>query len=97
MIIIQAWLWTVKAIDELDCGCSDVLRLLVMSHCVKICSVTNRLSMAKKIIQELYTYNKEIDPNVWIDVMMNVAYYSLNANLAKHNILNYLVIFLRNY
>jgi len=68
-----------------------------MSHCVKICSVTNRLSMAKKIIEELYTYNKEIDPNVWIDVTMNIAYYSLNANLAKYNLPNYFVICLHNY
>lgn len=65
-----------------------------MSHCVKICSVTNRLNMAKKIIQELYTYNKEIDRNIWIDVIMNIAYYSLHTNLAKFYIPNYFVIFL---
>lgn len=93
--MFQAWSWAYKAVNELHDKSSDCLKQLVLSHCVKVCSVTNKLSMAKNLMQDvLYICNKKVDANIWIDIVMNISHYSLHANLSKYNIQNYFVIFL---
>lgn len=47
--------------------------------------------MAKKLIDQLYTYEKDIDPNIYVDMLLNEACYSLKADLAKDSIDSYYV------
>lgn len=51
----------------------------------------NKLSTAKKLIDQLHTYKKEIDQNVHVDILLNEACYSLKADLAKDTINSYYV------
>jgi len=67
------------------------LKLLVISHAIRVCSVLNKLSTAKKLINQLHTYEKEIDQNIYVDMLLNEACYSLKADLAKDSINSYYV------
>jgi len=49
------------------------------------------LSTARKLINQLHTYEKEIDQNVDVDILLNIACYSLKADLAKDSINSYYV------
>jgi len=64
---------------------------LVISHAIRVCSVLNKLSTAKKLINQLHTYEKEIDENIYVDMLLNEACYSLKADLAKDSINSYYV------
>lgn len=88
-------MWAVKAVNELHDKSADFLKLLVISHVIKVCSVLNKLSMAKKLIDQVYTYDKDIDQNIHVDMLMNEACYSLKADLAKDSIPSYYVRILR--
>jgi hypothetical protein len=47
--------------------------------------------MAKKLIDQLYTYEKDIDQNIHVDMLLSEACYSLKADLAKDSIHSYYV------
>jgi len=49
------------------------------------------LSTAKKLIDQLHTYEKEIDQNIHVDMLLNEACYSLKADLARDSINSYYV------
>lgn len=83
-----------KAVYELHDRSGDVLKLLVISHTIRICSALNKLSTAKKLIDQLHTYDKEIDQNIHVDMLLNEAYYSLKADLAQDSIDSYYVRFI---
>lgn len=89
LIIFQAWSWALKAVNELHDNSADILKLLVISHAIKVCSVLNKLSTAKKLIDQLHTYDKEIDQNIHVDMLLNEACYSLKADLAADSICSY--------
>lgn len=80
--IFQAWSWVVKAINELHENSTDILKLRVISHAIKVCSEFNKLKTAKKLIDQLRLYNREIDQNIHVDLLLNETYYSLKTNLA---------------
>jgi len=90
-VIFKAWSWAVKAVYELRDKNADILKLLVISHAIRVCSVLNKLSTAKKLINQLHTYEKEIDQNIYVDMLLNEACYSLKADLAKDSINSYYV------
>lgn len=85
----ESWPWTIKAIDELNDESSEVLKLIVISHVIKVCSALNKLGMAKKLINQLHTYEQEIEQNIHIDMLLNEACYSLKADLVKDSISSY--------
>ncbi|CAI6343297.1 unnamed protein product [Macrosiphum euphorbiae] len=87
----EAWSWAVKAVYELRDKSADILKLLVISHAIRVCSVLNKLSTAKKLINQLHTYEKEIDQNIYVDMLLNEACYSLKADLAKDSINSYYI------
>ncbi|KAL5242886.1 hypothetical protein ACI65C_010296 [Semiaphis heraclei] len=87
----EAWSWAVKAVYELRDKNADILKLLVISHAIRVCSVLNKLSTAKKLINQLHTYEKEIDQNIYVDILLNEACYSLKADLAKDSINSYYI------
>eukprot|EP00102_Acyrthosiphon_pisum_P002584 XP_001944165.2 PREDICTED: amyloid protein-binding protein 2 isoform X1 [Acyrthosiphon pisum] len=87
----EAWSWAVKAVYELRDKSADILKLLVISHAIRVCSVLNKLSTAKKLINQLHTYEKEIDQNIHVDLLLNEACYSLKADLAKDSINSYYI------
>lgn len=89
LIIFQAWSWAVKAVNELHDKSADILKLLVISHAIKVCSNLNKLSTAKKLIDQLHTYDKEIDQNIHVDMLLNEACYSLKADLATDSIFSF--------
>jgi len=64
---------------------------MVISHAIKVCSVLNKLDMAKKLIDQLHTYEQEIEQNIHVDMLLNEACYSLKADLAKDSIPSYYV------
>ena len=80
-----------KAVHELQNNSADILKLLVITHVVKVCSALNKLSTAKKFINQLHTYKKEIDQNIHVDMLLDEAFYSLNAELEKDSIKSYYV------
>jgi len=80
-----------KAVDELDDNDDEIPRLMVISHAVKVCSVLNKLDVAKKLINQLHTYDKVIQQNIHVDMLLNEAWYLLKADLAKDSIFNYYV------
>lgn len=90
-LLFQSWAWTVKAVNELSESSDEVLRLVVVSHAVKVCSVVNKLDIAKKLIDQLHTYNKVIEEHIYVDMLINEACYLLKADLAKDSIKNYYV------
>jgi len=49
------------------------------------------LSTARKLLNQLHTYEKEIDQNIHVDMLLNEACYSLKADLAKDSINSYYV------
>ncbi|XP_060840464.1 amyloid protein-binding protein 2 isoform X2 [Rhopalosiphum padi] len=87
----EAWSWAVKAVYELRDKSADILKLLVISHAVRVCSVLNKLSTARKLLNQLHTYEKEIDQNIHVDMLLNEACYSLKADLAKDSINSYYI------
>lgn len=87
-------MWGLKAVNELHDQSCDVLKLLVISHIIRVSSVLNKLSTAKKLIFQLHSYDKPIDLNVYIDMLLNEACYSLKADLAKDSIHSYYVKFI---
>lgn len=87
----EAWSWAFKAVYELQDKSADILKLLVISHAIRVCSVLNKLSTARKLINQLHTYEKEIDQNVDVDILLNIACYSLKADLAKDSINSYYI------
>lgn len=70
-----------------------MLKLLVISHAVRISSVLNKLSTGKKLIDQLHSYDREIDQNIHVDMLLNEASYLLKADLAKDSINSYYVSF----
>lgn len=81
--------------NELQDKSSDILKLLVISHTIRVSSVLNKLSTAKKLIDQLHTYDKEIDQNIHVDMLLNEACYSLKADLANDSINSYYVSLFR--
>lgn len=68
--------------------------MLVISHIVRVSAVLNKLSTAKKLIDQLHTYNQPIDESIHVDMLMNEACYSLKADLADDSVSNYYVRFI---
>lgn len=56
-------------------------------------SILNKLDTAKKLLDQIHMYEKLIDRNVHVDLLLNEACYSLKADLAKDSIYNYYVKF----
>lgn len=61
---------------------------------VRVCAVLNKLSTAKKLIDQLHTYDGPISENIHVDMLMNEACYSLKADLAKDSVFSYYVRFI---
>lgn len=89
----QAWSWAVKAVYELRDKSCNILKLLVVSHTIRVSSVLNKLSTGKKLIDQLHTYDKKVDQNFQVDMILNKACYKLKADLAKDSIHGYYVCF----
>lgn len=82
-----------KAVHELHDKSGDVLKLLVISHTIRICSVLNKLDIGKKLINQLHKYDKKIDHNIHVELLLNEAFYSLKADLANDSVSRYYVRF----
>lgn len=91
LITFQAWSWTVKAVNELHDKSGDALKLLVIGHAIRVCSVLNKLSTARKLIDQLLMYDKHIEQNIYVDMLLSEACYSLKADLALDSIRSYYV------
>lgn len=90
-------MWSVKSINELNDKSDDMLKLLVISHAIRVCTKLNKFSTANNFIKQLHTFDKEIDDNINIEMVMNEASYFLHADLTKHNMSNYYVRFVVYY
>jgi len=53
----------------------------------------NKLSTGKKLIDQLKTYEKNVDQNFQVDMILNKACYKLKADLAKDSVHGYYVCF----
>lgn len=84
-MIIQAWSWVVKAFHQLRDKSSKFLRLLVVNHAITVCTALNRLNTAKKLINQLRTYKKEIYLNIRIGILVNDAFYLIKAELEEYS------------
>ncbi|XP_050526374.1 amyloid protein-binding protein 2 isoform X2 [Daktulosphaira vitifoliae] len=87
----EAWFWALKAVNELSNKSSDVLQLLVIGHVIRVCSATNKLNSAKKLIEQVHMYDNEIEQHICVDMLLNEACYSLRADLAENSIYSYYV------
>lgn len=94
IIIIQAWTWAVKAANELHDKCSNTIRLSVINHVIKASCAANKFKIAKKLIEQVYTFKKEFGQIPCVDVLLNTVYYSWKTDLPKLFYSNYYVIFI---
>ncbi|XP_025191948.1 uncharacterized protein LOC112592163 [Melanaphis sacchari] len=86
-----AWLWAVKSVHELRDTNNNVLKLSVISHAIKISSVLNKFGTAKKLINQLRTYNTEICNHIHVDMLLNEAVYSMKTEQEKECRKNYFI------
>ncbi|XP_050441691.1 amyloid protein-binding protein 2 isoform X2 [Adelges cooleyi] len=85
----EAWLWAVKAVYGLTERSSEVLKLQVISHAIRVCSAANKLNTAKELIQEVHKIDGYIEQYICVDMLLNEACYTLRADLAKTSIDSY--------
>jgi len=83
-----------KSINELQDNSSNNLKLLVINNVVKISMACNKINVVKQLLQELYMYKGEIEPNFYVDMLEHSVKYSSMLYLTKYSISNYYVIFI---
>jgi len=70
---------------------SGNLKILTLSHSIKICCALNKFNTARKLIQQTMAYQDEVDENVNIDLLLNQANYFLNVESSTFGINSYYV------
>ncbi|XP_050063846.1 uncharacterized protein LOC114126471 [Aphis gossypii] len=71
----EAWSWAVKATDELGDNSSTVLKMSVISHAIKISSILKKFDTAKRLKNQLDTYDKQISQLIHINMLSNEAIF----------------------
>ncbi|XP_025192322.1 uncharacterized protein LOC112592475 [Melanaphis sacchari] len=71
----ETWSWAVKAILELQED-NKILKVMVLSHAVKVASIKDKLNIVKKLRRQLSTYTPtNIRDNIYIDILRNEGFY----------------------
>lgn len=75
------------------------MKLLVISHAIKVCSALNKLNIANKLKDQInkYKHDHEIELHISIDMLLNEACYMLRADLANDSISYYYVRYIITY
>lgn len=82
-----------KSVNQISVQSCDNLKLSVISHAMKVCSVTNKSNMAKKLISQLHKFNTPINQNIYVNMLLNESYYFNNADLPINNFQHFFVRF----
>ncbi|XP_025192683.1 uncharacterized protein LOC112592747 [Melanaphis sacchari] len=71
----EAWSWAVKAVLELQED-NQTLKVMVLSHAVKVACIKDKLYIAKLFGKQLITYTPtNIRDNIHIDLLRNEGFY----------------------
>jgi len=70
---------------------SGVLKVIVLSHSIKVCCALYKLKKASKLRKQLLEYQDKIDDNICVDVLLNEANYKFNIGFSDSGIRNYYV------
>lgn len=86
-------MWAEKAVNELRNRSSDNLKISVISHAVKVSSVSDKIDIAKQLVSQLRLYDKKIEQDIYVNMLLNEAFYTINADLPINCFRNFFVRF----
>ncbi|XP_027853218.2 uncharacterized protein LOC114132041 [Aphis gossypii] len=79
----EAWSWGAKAILELHKN-SGHLKVIVLSHGVKVCTVLNKLNIARMLKTQMNAFKEEISDYTLYHVLLNESHYFYTIYQQQH-------------
>jgi len=68
-----------------------VLKVIVLSHSIKVCCALYKFKKASKLRKQLLEYHDKIDDNICVDLLLNDASYKFNIGMSDSGIRDYYV------
>lgn len=57
------------------------MKIIVLSHGIKVCTVLNKLNIAHMLVNQIYANNEEMSDHTFYHLLFNMAHFSYTIHL----------------